>query len=294
MLILLDSIPKVVDKTINDISVSRIDHLLDKLLELSIAGGKRIIVALLIYIVGRYAIKLINHILAKMLNRQHVDVGVQSFLKSMVRILLTILLVISVISALGINTTSFAALLASAGVAIGMALSGNLQNFAGGLVVLLFKPYRVGDLIEAQGILGIVREIQIFHTILTTYDNKVVYIPNGSLSTSVVVNHSREDTRRVQWTIGIDYGEDVDKVRECIINQFEQDTRILQEPNEKKPFVGLEQLADSSVNLVVRVWVKTTDYWSVFYQGQQMIYDAFRTHNINIPYPQMVVHTDKN
>lgn len=294
MFFLLNSIPNVVGKTIDDINVSRIDKLLDKLLDLSVAGGKRILIALIIYIVGRYVIKLINHIVASMLNRRHVDVGVQSFLRSLVSILLTILLAISVISALGINTTSFAALLASAGVAIGMALSGNLQNFAGGLVVLLFKPFRVGDVIEAQGILGTVREIQIFHTILTTYDNKVVYIPNGSLSTSVVVNHSREDIRRVQWTIGIDYGEDIDKVRDYIIQLFQKDTRILQEPTNKVPFVGLDQLADSSVNLIVRVWVKTDDYWAVFYQGQQMIYDLFKEKGINIPYPQVVVHKGDN
>lgn len=287
---LLSSLPNAVEKTIDDINVSRIDRLLDKLLDLSIAGGKRILVALVIYIVGRYVIKLINHIVASMLNRRHVDVGVQSFLKSMVSILLTLLLAISVISALGINTTSFAALLASAGVAIGMALSGNLQNFAGGLVVLLFKPFRVGDVIEAQGILGTVKEIQIFHTILATYDNKVVYIPNGSLSTSVVVNHSRGEIRRVQWTIGVDYGEDIDHVRECICQLFKNDKRILQEPAAKAPFVGLDQLADSSVNLVVRVWVKSDDYWAVFYQGQQMIYDLFKAKGINIPYPQMVVH----
>lgn len=290
---LLSSLPNAVEKTIDDINVSRIDRLLDKLLDLSIAGGKRILVALVIYIVGRYVIKLINHIVASMLNRRHVDVGVQSFLKSMVSILLTLLLAISVISALGINTTSFAALLASAGVAIGMALSGNLQNFAGGLVVLLFKPFRVGDVIEAQGILGTVKEIQIFHTILATYDNKVVYIPNGSLSTSVVVNHSRGEIRRVQWTIGVDYGEDIDHVRECICQLFKNDKRILQEPPAKAPFVGLDQLADSSVNLVVRVWVKSDDYWTVFYQGQQMIYDLFKAKGINIPYPQMVVHKGK-
>lgn len=294
MLFLLNSIPNVVGKTIDDINVSRIDRLLDKLLDLSVAGGKRILIALIIYIVGRYVIKLVNHIVASMLNRRHVDVGVQSFLRSLVSILLTILLAISVISALGINTTSFAALLASAGVAIGMALSGNLQNFAGGLVVLLFKPFRVGDVIEAQGILGTVREIQIFHTILTTYDNKVVYIPNGSLSTSVVVNHSREDIRRVQWTIGVDYGEDIDKVRDCIIQLFQKDPRVIQEPTSKMPFVGLDQLADSSVNLVIRVWVKTEDYWAVFYQGQQMIYDLFKEKNINIPYPQVVVHKGDN
>lgn len=206
-LILLQSLPGAVNKAVDEVSISRIDMLLDKLLALSLTAGKRILVAVLIYIAGRFVIKIINRVVSAMLSRRHVDVGVQSFLRSLVHILLTILLIISVISALGINTTSFAALLASAGVAVGMALSGNLQNFAGGLVILLFKPYRVGDLIEAQGTLGRVREIQIFHTILTTYDNKVVYIPNGSLSTSVVVNHSREDTRRVQWIIGVDYGQ---------------------------------------------------------------------------------------
>lgn len=293
MIRLLEALPKVVDGTIKDINVSQIDRLIDKLLNFSIAGGKRILIALIIYIVGRYVIKIINHIVASMLNRRHVDVGVQSFLKSLVSILLTVLLAISVISALGINTTSFAALLASAGVAIGMALSGNLQNFAGGLVVLLFKPYRVGDVIEAQNILGVVKEIQIFHTIITTYDNKVVYVPNGSLSTSVVVNHSREDTRRVQWVVGVDYGQDINEVRACVSELFSKDKRIFQSPENKKPFVGIDQLADSSVNVVVRVWVKTEDYWAVYYQGQQMIYDAFRNNGINIPYPQVVVHNEK-
>ncbi|WP_288512055.1 mechanosensitive ion channel domain-containing protein [uncultured Prevotellamassilia sp.] len=267
--------------------------LLDKLLALSLTAGKRILVAVLIYIAGRFVIKIINRVVSAMLSRRHVDVGVQSFLRSLVHILLTILLIISVISALGINTTSFAALLASAGVAVGMALSGNLQNFAGGLVILLFKPYRVGDLIEAQGTLGRVREIQIFHTILTTYDNKVVYIPNGSLSTSVVVNHSREDTRRVQWIMGVDYGQDIDVVRQKVLALFASDPRILQTPDAHKPFVGVEALADSSVNLVVRVWVNTDDYWPVFYQGQQQLYDMFNREGINIPYPQQVVHVAK-
>lgn len=292
-LILLQSLPGVVNQAVNEVSISRIDMLLDKLLALSLTAGKRILVAALIYIAGRFIIKIINRVVSAMLSRRHVDVGVQSFLRSLVHILLTILLVISVISALGINTTSFAALLASAGVAVGMALSGNLQNFAGGLVILLFKPYRVGDLIEAQGTLGHVREIQIFHTILTTYDNKVVYIPNGSLSTSVVVNHSREDTRRVQWLIGVDYGQDIDTVRQKVLALFASDPRILQSPDAHKPFVGVEALADSSVNLVVRVWVKTDDYWPVFYQGQQQLYDMFNREGINIPYPQQVVHVAK-
>lgn len=293
-LILLQSLPSAVNKAVDEVSISRIDILLDKLLALSLTAGKRILVAALIYIAGRFIIKIVNRVVAAMLSRRHVDVGVQSFLRSLVRILLTVLLIISVISALGINTTSFAALLASAGVAVGMALSGNLQNFAGGLVILLFKPYRVGDLIEAQGTLGHVREIQIFHTILTTYDNKVVYIPNGSLSTSVVVNHSREDTRRVQWVVGVDYGQDIEVVRQKVLALFAADPRILQEPEAHKPFVGVEALADSSVNLVVRVWVKTDDYWPVFYQGQQQLYDMFNREGINIPYPQQVVHVAKS
>ena len=273
-LILLQSLPGVVNQAVNEVSISRIDMLLDKLLALSLTAGKRILVAALIYIAGRFIIKIINRVVSAMLSRRHVDVGVQSFLRSLVHILLTILLIISVISALGINTTSFAALLASAGVAVGMALSGNLQNFAGGLVILLFKPYKVGDWIEAQGVQGSVKEIQIFHTVLVQADNKVVYVPNGSMSTAVVVNYSRLDTRRVEWTIGIDYGEDVDKARAAILEAT----------------VALGALADSSVNLTVRVWAKTGDYWPVFNNGYRLIYDAFNAKGINFPYPNQTVH----
>src|SRR5574344_258832 len=194
-------------------SIDNIDVLIQNLIDARVSAGKRVLAAVLIYIIGRYIVKLITKSVRGMLDRRPIEVGVKSFLMSLLNILLTVLLIISVIGALGVNTTSFAALLASAGVAVGMALSGNLQNFAGGLVILLFKPYRVGDWIEAQGVQGRVHEIQIFHTILMTADNKLVYIPNGSLSTSVVVNHSKMGARRVQWIDGIDYGEDVEMVR---------------------------------------------------------------------------------
>lgn len=276
-----------------EINITKLDQLIEKLIELGVNAGKHLIAAVLIYLVGSFLIKLINRLVASMLSKRKIDVSVQSFLRSLINILLTVLLIISVIGALGINTTSFAALLASAGVAVGMALSGNLQNFAGGLVILLFKPYRVGDWIEAQGTAGTVREIQIFHTILTTADNKVVYIPNGTLSTSVVINYSKEETRRIEWCVGVDYGENVDKVRDKIIQMFKNDSRILQEPEGKAPFIGLETLADSSVNLVVRVWVESANYWPVYYQGQQQIYDLFNREGINIPYPQTVVHIEK-
>jgi small conductance mechanosensitive channel len=233
---------------------------------------------------------LLNRLVAKMLDRRHIDVGVQSFLRSAVNILLTTLLVVSVIGALGINTTSFAALLASAGVAVGMALSGNLQNFAGGIVVLLFKPYKVGDWIESQGVEGSVVEIQIFHTILRTADNKIVFVPNGSMSTAVVTNYSREATRRLQWTVGVDYGEDVERVKVVVAEVLKNEPRILTTP---QPLIVVEALADSSVNIMVRVWVKQEDYWDVHYEMYQKIYDSFNAAGINFPYPQQTVHIVK-
>ena len=274
-----------------ELSVSHIDRMLERLLSLSITAGKRILVAVIILVVGRLLIGLVNRLVANMLRRQRIDASVQTFLRSLVKILLTVLLIISVIGALGINTTSFAALLASAGVAIGMALSGNLQNFAGGLVILLFKPYRVGDWIEAQGVQGLVKEIQIFHTVLTTADNKVVYIPNGSMSTAVVVNYTRNETRRVEWTIGIDYGEDVDKARDAISTALAGDSRILPDP---VPAVVVGALADSSVNLIVRVWVKAEDYWPVYYEPYKNIYATFNRLGIDFPFPQQTVHVVKN
>ena len=270
---------------------TNLDIILRKLFELGVTAGKHLLVAALVFVVGRLIIGIINKLVAKLLSRRHIDASVQSFLRSLVKIMLTVLLIISVIVALGVNTTSFAALLASAGVAIGMALSGNLQNFAGGLVILLFKPYRVGDWIEVQGVQGKVQEIQIFHTLLLQADNKVVFIPNGSMSTAVVVNYTRTDTRRVEWTVGIDYGESVDKAKDVILNTIKADQRIQTDP---EPAVLVSALADSSVNLTVRVWVKNDDYWPVFHDIYNQIYDQFNAAGISIPFPQQTVHIVKD
>lgn len=278
----------------SDISLSRIDKLIEKLLDMGFIAGRHILAAILVYLIGAFVVKLLNRLVRTMLTRRKVDDSVKTFLQSLTNILLTLLLIISVIGALGVNTTSFAALLASAGVAVGMALSGNLSNFAGGLVVLLFKPYRVGDWIEAQGTSGTVTAIQIFHTILRTSDNRVVYIPNGALSSNTVINYSREETRRVQWLIGVDYGQDIAGVREALLSLFESDERILRNVEGKTPFVGLENLGDSSVNLVIRVWVANADYWAVYYQLQERIYNLFNEKQINIPYPQTVVHLQRD
>ena len=209
-----------------DDGFSKLQIFLQQLIDWGVNAGGRIIGAIIIFVVGRFLISLLRKMLARLLAKRHVDASIQSFVKSLVNILLTILLIIAVIGKLGVETTSFAALLASAGVAIGMALSGNLQNFAGGLIVLLFRPFKVGDWIESQGVSGTVREIQIFHTILTTADNKVIYIPNGALSSGTVTNYSREDTRRVDWVIGVEYGENYDKVEDTVRRIISEDSRI--------------------------------------------------------------------
>ncbi|MBC8592165.1 mechanosensitive ion channel [Oscillospiraceae bacterium N12] len=258
-----------------------------QLIDAGVRAGGSILKALLVFIVGRFLVSMLNKLAAKMMDKRHLDVSIKTFVKSLVNILLTILLIISVVGALGVETTSFAALLASAGVAIGMALSGNLQNFAGGLVILLFKPYKVGDWIECQNFSGTVREIQIFHTILTTADNKLVYVPNGSLSSGVVTNYNTQETRRVEWVIGVDYGENYDKVEKVIREVVAADGRILNSP---EPFIALSALDASSVNIVIRVWVKTSDYWGVYFDMNKTIYATFNEKGIGFPFPQLTVH----
>ena len=268
-------------------SLSQLDIVIQNLIDSGISAGKHIIAAIIIFIVGRFIIKLINRLVASILQRRHIEISVQTFLSSLVNIILTILLIITVIGALGVNTTSFAALIASAGVAIGMALSGNLQNFAGGLIILLFKPYRVGDFIDVCGVQGTVSAVQIFHTILLTPDNKAVYLPNGSTSSSTITNYSREDKRRIEWTFGIDYGEDVNRARTAILSVITADARILNEP---APFVAVGGLSDSSVDIIVRVWVPTEEYWNVYFDMHQRVYETFNEQKITFPYPQQTVH----
>lgn len=267
--------------------LDKISLITQQLIDAGVRAGGSILKAVIVFIVGRFLVSALNRLSARMMDKRHVDVSIKTFVKSLVNILLTILLIVSVVGALGVETTSFAALLASAGVAIGMALSGNLQNFAGGLVILLFKPYKVGDWIESQNFSGTVREIQIFHTILTTGDNKLVYVPNGSLSSGVVTNYNTQDTRRVEWTIGVDYGEDYDKVEQVVREVLAADGRILNTP---EPFIALHKLDASSVNIIVRVWVKTGDYWGVYFDMNKAIYNTFNEKGINFPFPQLTVH----
>ena len=281
---------EVVEKTsgmIEAVSDGKIDTLLKQLISMGVELGKSILLAIAIYIAGKFIIKLINKVVRQMLERRGVDATIQSFLKSFVSILLNILLIITVISALGVNTTSFAALLASVGVAAGMALSGNLQNLAGGPIILLFKPFKVGDFIEAQGTMGTVKEIQIIHTILQTVDNKEIFLPNGSLSSGSITNYNKMGTRRVDFTVSVEYGTDVEKVLNALKSIAVSDERILKDP---APFYALSALADSSVNFTFRVWVNSADYWGVYFDVNKRIYEDFNRIGISFPFPQLQIH----
>lgn len=262
-----------------------------QLIDSGIQAGGHILKAVIVFLVGRFLIRMLNRLVRRLMDKRNVDISIKTFVRSLVNILLTVLLIVSVVGALGVETTSFAALLASAGVAVGMALSGNLQNFAGGLVILLFKPYKVGDWIDAQNVSGTVKEIQIFHTILTTADNKLIYVPNGALSSGVVTNYSNQTTRRVEWIVGVDYGEDYNKVEKVVREVLAADKRILDDP---APFIALHALDASSVNVVARVWVNSADYWEVYFDINKAIYATFNEQGINFPFPQLTVHQAPN
>ena len=265
-----------------------VNDFIAKALNASIDLGGRILAALIIYIIGKILVNWANRLFAKMLEKRKVEPSIQSFLKSIVNITLLVLLFLAVIGKLGIELTSFAALLASAGVAVGMALSGNLSNFAGGVIILVFRPYKVGDYIEAStGAAGTVTDIQIFHTVLTTPDNKVVFAPNGAMSGAVVTNYSRKDTRRVDFLFGVEYGTDFNQAKSIIMEVINKDGRILKDP---APFVELGALADSSVNITVRVWVNAADYWAVNFDMNKNVYATFNEKGISFPFPQLTVH----
>lgn len=265
-----------------------LEKILERLLDFGIDVGQRLIGAVLIYIIGRFIIKQLNKLLSKLLERRKLEVSVQTFLKSLTSLLLNLILAFAIVAKLGVETTSFAAILASAGVAIGMALSGNLANFAGGLIILVFKPFKVGDYIDAQsGVSGTVQEIQIFHTILRTVDNRIIYVPNGSLSSNAITNYNKQETRRAEWVFGVEYGEDYEKVKSVLERLIEADPRILKDP---APFIGLSSLSASSVDIKVRAWAKTGDYWDVVFDFNKTVYATFNKEGIGFPFPQLTVH----
>ena len=253
-----------------------------KNLDQYIALGEKFIV--------KYGVKLlfaINIIFEK----RNFDTSLKGFLRSFIDIILKALLIITILSTLGVEMTSFIAILGAAGFAIGMALSGTLSNFAGGVIILILKPFRVGDVIEAQGYLGNVKEIQIFNTTLNTFDNKRIIIPNGALATGNLTNYSIEETRRVDWTFGISYGDSFDKAKEIIFDLLSKNEKVLRNP---EIFIALQSLGDSAVNIVVRAWCNTPDYWDIYFRLNEEVYKSFSEQGISIPYPQMDIHIKKD
>lgn len=267
-----------------------VNTLLDQLSNIILTYGPKLIGGILVWIIGSYVIRILMRSFSKVMDKRNTDASLKPFLLSLTGVLLKTMLAISVLGMLGVQMTSFIAILGAAGLAVGMALSGTLQNFAGGVIILLFKPFKVGDYINAQGHAGIVKEIQIFNTIMLEVDNKTVIIPNGPLSTGSMVNYSTEPTRRVDFTFGIAYGDSIDKARKILLQLFKEDKRILTDP---ACFVGLSEMADSSVNLTARAWVKGEDYWGVFFDINEKTYNAFNAEGISIPFPQMDVHLQK-
>lgn len=331
------------------------DEIIQRFVQGIVSLAINITVAIIVFYLGKFIINKIYSVVGRLLLKRQVDSSLMTFVLSFVKIVLYFILIVTVIGILGIETSSFLALFASAGVAIGMALSGTLQNFAGGVLILLLKPYKVGEYIEAQGFGGTVKEIQIFHTVIITFDNKCITIPNGPLSTGSINNWNREEARRIDWTVGISYGDSVAKAREAILNIINEDPRILHpqkgddgedkgempvslespenveveySPGErrsviynffmrrrqrnierqefirqqveakmpnpvKEPAVVVNELADSSVVLKARAWVKTADYWDVFYHLYEQIYTRLPDAGVTFPFPQLDVHFDK-
>lgn len=270
--------------------ITGLENNLDKAINLSIEYGPKILGAILVLILGLWVTNLITKAIGRKLERSKMDSSLVPFLKSLINALLKILIFISVLGMVGIEMTSFIAILGAAGLAVGLALSGTLQNFAGGVIILIFKPFKVGDFIEAQGFMGVVKEISIFTTQLNTVDKKLVIIPNGGLSTGALTNFSAEPQRRVDWKFGIAYGDDMENFKKAITDFINEDSRILKDP---APFIGLSELGDSSVNFAVRAWVNSADYWDVFFEMNEKVYKRFKDYNLNIPFPQMDIHLSK-
>ena len=252
--------------------------------------GKNVIVAIIVYFVGRFVIKYTVKALRAVTQKRKVEASLMSFLNSLISISLNLLLAIIIIGILGIDTSSFLAVFASAGIAVGMALSGTLQNFAGGVLILMLKPYKVGDFIEAQGFAGTVKESQIFNTVLTTPDNQTIIIPNGPLATGSLKNSTKAPTRRVDIDVEVAYGSDPDEVRKVLSGIIEADERIMKEPADKAPFIPMTTMGASSITFQMRVWAKATEYWPVKFETTEKVYRELGKAGIEIPFQQMDVH----
>lgn len=286
---------KATEHLVERIATTPADQLLSEFMDKAIAFGLKVLAALAIYLIGAWIIKKIKNIVHNIFVKRNTEHSIASFVESLVSITLTVFLVIFTISALGVNTTSLAALLAAGGMAIGMALSGTVQNFAGGIMLLVFKPFKAGDFIEAQGYSGTVTDVTIVSTKITTTDNRNIIIPNGALSNGTINNYSQNVFRRLEWLVDVEYGAPSDKVKSLLKKIVDDERRIVYAPTAPaNPTIALNALRDSSVQFVVRAWVKKEEYWDVLYDVNEKIYNEIPENGIQFPYPQLDVHIAGN
>ncbi len=254
----------------------------------AVAGfGIKIGIAIAVLLIGFWLANVITNAIVRLLNKRQTEPSLTSFLSSLIKVSIKVLVVVTAVMQLGIEMTSFVAILGATGLAIGMAFSGTLSNFAGGVMILFFKPFKVGDFVDVQGEQGFVDEVLIFNTILKTTDNKIIILANGAVANGTIINYTKADNRRVDWSFGIAYGDDLKVAKELLQKFIEEDKRILNDP---EPFIGLGKLDTSSVNITVRAWVKTDDYWDVFFAMNERVYNEFGAAGLTIPFPQMDVH----
>ncbi len=256
-------------------------------LNLVIFYGLKVLYALVIFIVGKWIAKWLTGLSKKLMERSNVDATLVSFIGSLIYALLLVFVILAALSKLGVNTTSFIAILGAAGLAVGLALQGTLSNVGAAVLIILFRPFKVGDFVEAGGAAGVVEEINMFSTIMKTGDNKVIIVPNASIVGGKIVNYSAKDTRRVDWVFGIGYEDDLKLAKETLLEIVKSNPKVLQDP---PPFVAVSELADSSVNLTLRAWVKSPDYWDVYFSTIEKVKLTFDEKGISIPYPQLDIH----
>ncbi|EOD80543.1 Protein involved in stability of MscS mechanosensitive channel [Grimontia indica] len=258
--------------------------------DLLLQYGVNIISALLILIIGNWIVKAIANGVAKVMRKKELDDAVVDFVHTFVRYLLFVIVLIAALGRLGVQTASVVAVIGAAGLAVGLALQGSLSNFAAGVLIVAFRPFKSGDYVEVAGVAGSVDSIQIFSTVLKTPDNKMVVVPNGAIISSPITNYSKHDTRRIDYVVGVSYSADLQKTKQVLADVLAKETRLLTTP---EPTIGVVELADSSVNLVVRPWVRTADYWAVYFDLLQAMKEALNAEGIEIPFPQMDVHLNK-
>lgn len=292
----VESGKETLTKVAETIAETPVDEMISGLLDKAVSFGLKVLAAFAIFIVGRWIIKKVKNAIKKLFDKKETDAAISSFVLSIVNIALTIILVVATIGVVGIDTSSIAALLTGGGLAIGMALNGTVQNFAGGIMLIIFKPFKSGDFIEAQGFMGTVTDVSITSTKLLTTDNRVIVIPNGSLSSGSINNYSHMPLRRLDLTVDVEYGTQSDKVTESIFAIIKEDSRILDSKTTgaADPFVALSALKSSGIQFTIRVWVKSADYWDVNFAMIDKIYNELPKNGINFPYPKLDVNVKQN